>query len=84
MIFAFGALLIGLLEHDAAIGLTSSITAVGNIGPGFGTVTGPMGSFSSLTAVSKTIMIASMLIGRLEIIPFFVMLEADFWNFKDN
>lgn len=83
LIFAAGALLIGLLEQNATIGLTSSISAVGNIGPGFGVI-GPMGDFSTLHSVSKIIMIAAMLIGRLEIIPFFVMLEADFWNFKDN
>lgn len=84
IVFAFGAIVIGIIEHNATIGLSSSITAVGNIGPGFGKIIGPMGGFSSLHAVSKSIMIASMLIGRLEIIPFLVMFEPDFWNFKDN
>lgn len=84
IIFTIGALIIGILEQNAIIGLSSSITAVGNVGPGFGQIIGPMGSFSSLHAISKSVMIASMLIGRLEIVPFLVMLQADFWNFKDN
>uniref|UniRef100_UPI0040260E1C potassium transporter TrkG n=1 Tax=Candidatus Scatousia sp. TaxID=3085663 RepID=UPI0040260E1C len=84
IIFAIGALVIGILEQNAIIGLSGSITAVGNIGPGFGQIVGPMGGFSSLHAVSKSIMIASMLIGRLEIVPFLVMLQPDFWNFKDK
>lgn len=83
-IFAIGALLIGIIEQNATIGLTSSITAIGNIGPGFGSIIGPMGGFSSLHAASKSIMIISMLVGRLEIVPFLVMFEPDFWNFKDN
>lgn len=83
LIYAIGAVIIGIIENNATIGLTSSITAVGNIGPGFGKVVGPMGGFHSLHCVSKSVMIASMLIGRLEIIPFLVMLEPDFWKFKD-
>lgn len=84
LIFAIGALLIGIIEQNATIGLTSSISAVGNIGPGFGSVIGPMGNFQSLHSVSKMFMIVTMLVGRLEIIPFLVMFERDFWSFKDN
>ena len=80
--FAIGALLITMVEKDVVIGLTGSITSLGNIGPGFGAITGPMGSFSSMHELTKIIMIASMLIGRLEIVPFLVMLQKDFWVFK--
>ncbi len=80
--FAIGALLITMVEKDVVIGLSGSITSLGNIGPGFGAITGPMGSFSSMHELTKIIMIASMLIGRLEIVPFLVMLQKDFWVFK--
>ena len=80
--FSVGALLITMVEKDVVIGLAGSITALGNIGPGFGTITGPMGSFSSMHELTKIIMIASMLIGRLEIVPFLVMFQKDFWVFK--
>ena len=84
IIFAVGAVLISMIEQNPTIGLAGSITALGNIGPGFETVTGPMGGFASLHIVSKSIMILWMLVGRLEIIPFMVLLQPDFWNFKDK
>ncbi len=80
--FAVGAFLISVIEHSATIGLTGSITALGNIGPGFGSVIGPMGSFSNLHEATKIIMIISMLVGRLEIVPFLVMFQREFWSFK--
>ena len=80
--FAIGAFLITIIEQNITIGITGSITALGNIGPGFGEVTGPMGSFNSMHAATKIIMIISMLVGRLEIIPFLVMFQKDFWTFK--
>ena len=64
--------------------MAGSITALGNIGPGFDPVTGPMGGFSSLHIVSKILMIVWMLVGRLEIIPFVVLLQPDFWSFKEK
>ena len=84
MIFGLFAVLLTLLEKNTTIGICSSITAIGNIGPGFGDTIGPLGSFANLHLLSKIIMIIGMLVGRLELIPFFVMLEPDFWNFKDK
>lgn len=84
IIFTIGAIIIAILEQNTTIGLAGSITALGNIGPGFETVTGPMGSFASLHWISKSIMILWMLVGRLEIIPFIVLLQPDFWSFKEK
>ena len=80
-IFAVGAILITLIEQSQTVGLASSITALGNIGPGFG-VNGPMGSFQNVHDLSKVIMIISMLVGRLELIPFLIMFQRDFWTIK--
>ena len=82
--FGIIAVLISMLEQNASIGLAGSITAVGNIGPGFDMVTGPMGSFSSIHSLSKSLMIIGMLVGRLELIPFLVMFQRDFWTIKNN
>ena len=82
--FALGAVLLTLIEKNITIGITSTIAALGNIGPGFGVTIGPMGSFSSLHNSSKIIMTISMLVGRLELIPFLVMFQKDFWTFKDG
>lgn len=84
VIFAIGAIIISLIEQNTTIGLAGSISALGNIGPGFGAVIGPMGGFDTLHSISKIVMIIWMLVGRLELIPFMAMLQPDFWNFKDK
>ncbi|MFI3300228.1 MAG: TrkH family potassium uptake protein [Candidatus Gastranaerophilales bacterium] len=83
-VFVIGAMSISIIEQNLVIGLTSSITSIGNVGPGFGQVIGPMGSFTTLHVGSKCIMIFGMLIGRLELIPFLVFLQRDFWSIKDR
>ena len=84
IIFGITSIIIAILEHNSIIGLAGSITALGNIGPGFEQLTGPMGSFDGIHPASKCIMIFNMLVGRLELIPFLVMLQKDFWSLKDN
>lgn len=83
LIFGITAVLITILEQNATIGLTSSITAIGNIGPGFGKIVGPMGSFADIHTMSKSLMVIGMLVGRLELIPFLVFLQPDFWSIKE-
>lgn len=73
-------LLITLIEHNVTIGISSAISAIGNIGPAFGNIIGPMGSYDSLNPISKLILIVNMLIGRLELIPFLVIFQKDFWG----
>ena len=41
---------------------------------------GPVGDFSSLTEVSKLMMILWMLLGRLELMPILVMLSLGTWK----
>ena len=43
-------------------------------------ITGKMGNYDNLTIASKIIFIINMLVGRLELIPFMVMLQKDFWS----
>lgn len=81
-IFAISSIILTILEHNLVIGLSSAIATVGDIGPGFGSVIGPMGSYASLASGSKVILILNMLVGRLEIIPFLVLLNRDFWKVK--
>lgn len=82
LIFAVASLVITCIEQDTAVGLVASITSLGDIGPGLTQATGPMGSFAGIHSVSKYIMIFNMLIGRLEIIPFLVLFNKDFWVIK--
>lgn len=82
LFFAFSAVLLAAIENSAAVGATASITSLGDIGPGLTKAYGPMGSFASMHSVSKCIMIFNMLLGRLEIIPFLVLFNKEFWKFK--
>ena len=82
IIFAITAVLLIFFEQNAITGLASAIATIGNIGPGFGDVIGPMGSYSTLTIPSKLICILNMLIGRLELIPFLALFHPDFWMIR--
>lgn len=77
------ALIVTVIEGDAAVGLVGTAATIGNIGPGFGEI-GPMGSFGNLTAPTKIIFILNMVVGRLELIPFLAMLHPDFWYFRKS
>jgi trk system potassium uptake protein TrkH len=81
LIFAISAFLITVLENNFLIGVTGSISTIGNVGPAFAKL-GPLGSFDLLHPVSKLICISNMIVGRLELIPFLAMLHPDFWNFR--
>ncbi len=63
--------------------LTTNISAVvacfNNIGPGF-EVVGATGNYSSFSVFSKLVLMADMLLGRLEIFPLLVMLSRSAWD----
>ena len=82
-IFGVSAIIVTLIEHSHTIGFTSTFAAIGNIGPAFGEI-GPMGSFDGMQVSTKIILILNMLVGRLELIPFIVMLNPEFWSFKNE
>lgn len=63
-------------------GLETSISAVAaclnNIGPGFG-VAGPMSCYATFSPLSKLVLCADMLLGRLEIIPLLMLWNPWVW-----
>jgi len=67
------------LEMTILEAISASLATIGNIGPGFGFL-GPFGSYLEFPATSKLLMILLMWIGRLEIIPVFVIFTGAFWN----
>lgn len=79
VLMLFSGMIVTMIEHDAAIGIVGTAATIGNVGPGFGEI-GPMGSFGNVHSISKCIFIVDMLVGRLELIPFLVMLSPEFWN----
>lgn len=85
-IVAFMGLLMLLTIAMAATGLdfltafSGTLTALTNVGPGFGDIIGPAGNFSSLPGAAKWILVAAMLLGRLEIMTMLVLLSPGFWR----
>ena len=82
-VLAVTAVVLTIIEQNHTLGLTSAVSSLGNIGPAFGQI-GPMNSFEHLHTSSKIILIFNMLVGRLELIPFIVMLNPEFWSFKSE
>ena len=81
-IFMATALVITMIEENLAVGVSSAIASLGDVGPGLGGVIGPAGSYASLTPATKLILIFNMLIGRLEVIPFLVLFQKETWKMK--
>jgi len=85
VVFGLSAVLIALDAGRVGLGITvleaasASLATIGNIGPGFGFL-GPFGSYLSFPTTSKLLMIFLMWLGRLEIIPVFVLFTGAFWN----
>ncbi len=83
--WAVGTVLILLFctAHGTEVGafdsMTAAATAIGNVGPGTG-IAGPFGSFQTYPWEAKIAMAALMWIGRLEIIPIFVLATRAYWR----
>jgi trk system potassium uptake protein TrkH len=59
--------------------VSATAATLGNVGPGFGVV-GPMNNYLPFTDLSKLVMVFLMWVGRLEILPVFVLLTRAYWR----
>ncbi len=78
-ILVFSVIAVSFDEHDILTNISSVIATLNNIGPGFNVV-GATGNYSSFSVVSKLVLIADMLFGRLEIIPIILALTPASWK----
>jgi trk system potassium uptake protein TrkH len=72
-LFAAGGLLLAMLGLDLVSAYSASAACLGNIGPGFGLV-GPTESYAPLPAAAKLVLVAMMIVGRLELYTVLVTL----------
>ena len=79
LLVSASVLLVSLNGFDLITTVTSVIATFNNIGPGLGVV-GPMGNYSSLSVLSKLVLIFDMLAGRLEIFPIVMLFFRDTWK----
>jgi trk system potassium uptake protein TrkH len=81
-LFTFGvtAVLLALTGLAPRTAITAAWTAICNVGPAFGPEVGPTGAFDGFPPAAKAIMIAAMLLGRLELISVLVLFLPRFWR----
>ena len=72
--------MLGLSGLDFISALSGAATSISNVGPGLGEMIGPSGSFESVNATAKWIMVAGMILGRLELFTVLVILMPAFWR----
>lgn len=74
------AVALGMTGMDFISALSGSLAALANIGPGLGPQIGPVGNYQDINTVAKWLLIAGMLIGRLELMAVYVLLTVRFWR----
>lgn len=77
VILSLGLALCGL---DFETSLSGVAQAIGNVGPGLGSIIGPAGNFASLPDPAKWILSLAMLLGRLELLTVLVLLSPVYWR----
>jgi trk system potassium uptake protein TrkH len=76
-LFVIMMLILMAMGHDQVTAFSSVAAALNNLGPGLGEVAA---NFTALDGVSKWVLIAAMLMGRLEIFTVLVILTPAFWR----
>jgi len=79
IIIIFSVIIVSLDNFDFATSFSSVIATISNIGPGL-EVVGPMGNFFEFSNLSKSVFIACMIIGRLEVLPVLILFSPSIWK----
>jgi len=79
LVLGGGCVMVLVDSMDLQTGMSSVISALMNIGPGFGEV-GPSGNFAEISAHGKWFLAWLMLVGRLEMFSAIVLLFPSFWK----
>jgi len=79
LIVIFSFILISLDGFSLTTNFSAVLACLNNIGPGLGAV-GPSQNYASFGVLSKFVLIANMLIGRLEIFPILALFSKGTWS----
>ena len=80
MTFCVLSLILTIIGLDFITSLSGAASVLGNVGPGLGDIIGPAGSYKPLPDMAKWFLSMGMLLGRLELMPVFVLLTRAFWR----
>ena len=74
-------LLLGAISGlDFITSISGAASSISNVGPGLGEMIGPNGNYKALPDLSKWILAAGMLLGRLELFAVLVLFFPSFWR----
>tara|TARA_B100000963_G_scaffold358928_1_gene384823 strand:- start:1686 stop:3134 length:1449 start_codon:yes stop_codon:yes gene_type:complete len=79
-IFLVIAMLLSISGLDFITSISGAASAISNVGPGLGDIIGPNGNYKAIPDVSKWILSAGMLLGRLELFAVLVLFFPSFWR----
>ncbi len=74
-----GTLLVSLDNHDFTTTFTAVVSCTGNVGPAFGAA-GPVCNYAGFSILSKIVLSACMIMGRLEILPIMMLFSPSTWK----
>jgi len=78
-LFLIATLVMAALGLDFVSSIGAVASSLGNVGPGLGMV-GPVRNYLEVPLAGKWVLVACMLIGRLEIYTVIVLLAPEFWR----
>ncbi len=79
LVWTLGTLAMSAYSPDLESAFSSVVTALGNMGPGFGTV-GAVRNFAHIETGGKWVLTLMMLLGRLEFYTVLVLFVPGFWK----
>ncbi|SMC63937.1 TrkH family potassium uptake protein [Rhizobium sp. RU36D] len=79
-LWVIGSIAMAGLGYDFETSTSSVITALSNVGPGIGSLIGPVGNFSMMNDPELYLLSLMMLLGRLEVLSVLVLLMPLFWK----
>ncbi len=79
-LWVIGSIAMAGMGYDFETSTSSVITALSNVGPGIGSLIGPVGNFSMMNDPELYLLSLMMLLGRLEVLSVLVLLMPLFWK----
>ena len=73
-------MLLSISGLDFITSISGAASSISNVGPGLGDVIGPNGNYKNIPDLSKWILSAGMLLGRLELFAVLVLFFPSFWR----
>ena len=79
-IFLLIAMLLSISGLDFITSISGAASAISNVGPGLGDIIGPKGNYKDIPDLSKWVLSAGMLLGRLELFAVLVLFFPSYWR----